>query len=249
MIARDLAQAGVNLALAARSAEKLQTVADEIASLGVRAAAFPADLTQDADRQRLVQDVEASLGPIDILINNAGVEMNSRFVRKTPAEIEQIIVTNVIAPMQLTRAVLPGMLERRRGHIITMSSLAGKLGVPYGSVYGASKAAVFAWSAALRVELEGTGVSVSVVAPGYVSEVGIFAGHKTRAPRLLGESRPDDVVRGVRRALERDLAEVIVNPRPFWPIHVLYVIAPNLVVATMRRIGMLRFFERTYDKA
>lgn len=247
LIARELAQAGVNLALAARSAEKLRAVAAEVAALGVTAVAIPADLTREADRLDLVARAAEALGPMDILINNAGLEPIGRFVRRTASEIEQAVTTNLTAPALLARAVLPGMLERRRGHIINMASLAGKLGLPYNAIYGATKAALLAWSHALAVELEGTGVSVSVVAPGYVSEVGMFSRHNAVAPGLLGESTPGDVVRGVMKALRTGATEVIVNPRPFQPVHAAYILAPRLLLAVMRRLGVMDFFRRTYD--
>ncbi|MBL8056984.1 MAG: SDR family NAD(P)-dependent oxidoreductase [Anaerolineales bacterium] len=246
--ARALAERGVNLVLAARSADKLQAVAGELAGLGVRVVPLAADLTREADRARLAAEAEAALGPIDLLINNAGVEINSRFARKTAAEIDQIITTNVIAPMQLTRLVLPGMLARRRGHIVNLASLAGKLGTPFGSVYGASKAAVLAWSWALRVELEGTGVSVSTLSPGFVTETGLFAYHRTAAHPLLGVSTPADVVRGLLRAVEQAPVEVVVAARPFWLFQALNVFSPGLVMWLNQLTGVRAFLQRIYDK-
>jgi short-subunit dehydrogenase len=247
LIARELALAGVNLVLAARSADKLKAVADEVAALGVAVVSLPTDLTREADRLQLIRRAEDALGPIDLLINNAAIEPIGGFIRKTPAEIEQTVTTNVTAPAVLARAVLPGMIERRRGHIVNMASLAGKLGLPYNAIYGATKAALIAWSDALRVELDGTGVSVSVIAPGYVTEAGMFSRHNATAPGLLGSSSPGEVVRGVMRALQNDLNEVVVNPRPFAPLHALYVLAPGFVIGAMKRLGILGFLKKTYD--
>lgn len=246
--ARALAARGVHIALAARSADKLQAAASELAGLAGRVVPLAADITREADRARLVADAEAALGPIDLLINNAGVEINSRFERKTAAEIDQIIGTNVSAPMQLTRLLLPGMLARRRGHVVNLASLAGKMGTPFGSVYGASKAAVLAWSWALRVELEGTGVSVSTVSPGFVTETGLFSYHRSTAHPMLGASTPEAVVRGLVRALEQDAVDVVVAARPFWLFQVLNVFSPTLVMWLNQITGVRAFLKRIYDK-
>ena len=155
--------------------------------------------------------------------------------------MRQILLTNVEGPMLLARAVLPAMLARREGQVVNIASLAGKLGLPFASVYGASKAAIIAWSRALRLELEGSGVTVSVVSPGYVAETGMWAEHG-RAPHwLTGESRPEAVVKGVLRALDRRDAEVIVNPRPLGPMLALHALAPGLVESGLRKAGFIDF--------
>lgn len=248
LIARALAERGANVALAARSANKLNAVAQSLAPLGVKVAAIAADVTAAADRERLVAEAEAALGPLDLLINNAGVELNSAFARMAPEAIQQVQTTNVLAPLLLTRQVLPGMLARRRGHIVTMGSMAGKFGTPFGSVYGASKAALMTWSFALRVELEGSGVSASWIAPGLVSETGFFAYHRTRPHPLLGEVPPQAVVRAVVRAIEQDVPEIaLYNPLVKFN-QVLNVFAPGLVMFIQRTLGVRAWLKRTYDK-
>lgn len=246
-IARELARAGVHLSLTARSADRLEAVAAEVRALGVRAAAIPADVTHAEDRARLVQQAEAALGPIDILINNAGIMDNGAFIRKTPDDIEATVATNLRAPMLLTRAVLPGMIARRRGHIVNMASLAGKPGLPYSGMYGATKAALHSWSMALRMELEDTGVRVSSVSPGLVSEVGVFAVLNVRPHFMLGSTTPQQVARGVRRALERNEVDVFVNSMPLWTFQALYVVWPGLVLNLIHLFGVKRYWKRIYD--
>ena len=240
--ARALAREGVNLALAARSAEELEKVAQELAGLGVRAVAVPTDVTDDAARRALVERAEAELGPVDILVNNAGIEEVSRFARQAPEGIVKIIETNVIASMLLARQVLPGMLERRRGHIINMASLAGKKGMGFISVYSATKAALIEWTAALRAELEGSGVGVSVICPGFVSQAGMFAGYGRPAPRLAGTVRPERVGSAVVRAIRNDLQEVLVSPSPIRPLLALNTLAPGLGNAVVKRMGIVGMF-------
>jgi short-subunit dehydrogenase len=247
VIARALAAEGVRLALVARSADKLGEVARQLRGAGASCVAIAADITGAADRARLVAEATGALGPIDILVNNAGAEIGGRFVRRTPVEIEQLVATNVTAPMLLTREVLPGMLARRRGHVINIASIAGKLGYPYAAVYGGTKAAILAWSGALRLELEGSGVSVSVVSPGYVKDVGMFAAHYRTPPRALGETTSAAVAQGVVKALRTDPIEVVVTPRPFWPVQALYAAAPTRVLGLMRRLGVIGYIREMLD--
>jgi short-subunit dehydrogenase len=247
-IARALAGAGVRVAIAARSAEPLARVASAITAAGGRCVPVAGDITREDDRARLIGETERALGPLDILVNNAGVEHGGRFARRTPTEIAQLIDTNVTAPLQLTRLVLPGMLERRRGHVVTIASLAGKVGYPYAAVYGGTKAALLAWTSALRVELEGTGVSASVVSPGYVKGAGMFEAHYVKPPRVLGETTPDAVAAGVLRALQEDAIEIVVAGRPFWPVHALYTVAPRPMLALFRRLGLFDYMKRMMDR-
>lgn len=248
LMARRLAEAGVNLALSARSADKLEAVAQGLRDTGARVVVLPADVTNGADRVSLLAQFERVLGPLDILINNAGMENNGRYQDKSAAEITQLIDLNVTAPMLLTRAALPGMLERRRGHVVNLGSLAGKLGLPWGTVYGGTKAAVIAWSNALSIELAGTGVSVSVISPGWVADAGMFAVHKRKAHPVLGESKPDAVARAVVRALETGAPEIVVNPMPFAPLQALNALSPGLIRWAMNALGVNKFLRETYVK-
>ncbi len=176
------------------------------------------------------------------------MELNSRFERKTAAEIDQIITTNVIAPMQLTRLILPGMLARRRGHIVNLGSMAGRLGTPFGSVYGSSKATLIAWSWALRVELQGTGVGVSVINPGLVSETGLFAYHRIPPHFLLGQVTPEAVVKALVRAITHDVPVVDVYPWLFKSYELLNLFSPAAVMYLQDRLGVRRWLKRVYDK-
>ncbi len=238
-IARALAREGVNLALAARSADKLEAVADEVAALGVRAIAVPTDVSKAADREALVARAEAELGAIDILINNAGVEQIIAFDDETPENITRTIEVNLLATMLLTKLVLPAMLARKQGHIISMASLAGKKGAAYIASYSASKAGLIVWNSALRGELRGSGVSASVICPGYVSEVGMFARHRRRAPLMMGEPKPEQVAKATVRAIKRDLPEVIVNPLPTRLLFAINALSPRLGSAIIRQIGVV----------
>jgi short-subunit dehydrogenase len=246
-IARALAGQGVHLALAARSADKLDGLAAELSASGMKAIAIPTDLTQAAERIHLFESAQAALGPIDILINNAGIENSQRFISKTPAELEQVITTNYTASVMLTHLALPGMLARKRGHVINMSSTAGKLGYPYAAVYGGTKAALFAWSVALREELSGSGVSVSVLTPGWVLHDGVFARHNIQPFWLFGSTTPEKVAKGVLRLLREDLPELVVNSRPFWTNQLLFALFPKFTERMMQKLGVIDFTRRVHE--
>ena len=166
-IAKALAREGVNISLAARSANELESVAQELTRLGAKAVAIPTDITVESDRLSLIRRTKEQLGPIDILVNNAGIVEWTHFYRQKESDIARIVNTNLMAPLLLARMVLPEMIERKSGHVVTISSLSGKKGVPYEAMYSATKAGLFQWANALWLELEGSGVGVSTILPGY----------------------------------------------------------------------------------
>ena len=162
-MARRFAAAGARVSIAARSAEPLAALASEIG-----ATAFTVDLL-DADAvDALVPRVEAAAGPIDVLVNNAGLESSTWFVDEPPNTIRDVIRLNLEASLVLTRAALPGMLERGQGHVVFTSSLAGSTGFPGLATYSATKAALNNFVAALRIELRDTPLQFTIVAPGPV---------------------------------------------------------------------------------
>ena len=240
-IARALAGEGVHLSLVARSAEPLADVAQQLNAPNAKVVALAGDIGDDAARAQLVARAEMTLGPIDILINNAGIAQVIPFARQAPADVRQIVETNLTAALLLSGRVLNGMLQRGCGHIVNIASLHGKFGAPYHATYSATKAALIAWTSAVHGELEGRGVSVSVICPGFVSHDGMWASVGRRAPRLLGESSPAQVARAVLLALRNDAHEIVVNPTPVRLMLALNMLAPNLVYALLKRIGYLDY--------
>ena len=243
-IAAELAARGANVALVARSSERLAQVAESLASSDVSVAVVAADLSDPDDLRNVARRVCSEFGQIDLLINNAGIADLSPFQRQDPAIIRRLMEVNLLAPMMLVHEVLPDMLERGRGHIVNIASLAGLIGLPYEAVYSASKAGLIAWSNALRQELEGTGIGVSVVSPGFVGEAGMFARYSDKRPRYFGLSRPEDVSRAVTRVIRQDLPEVIVNPTPIRPLLALKAAAPATAARLFRWTGLARSMRR-----
>jgi short-subunit dehydrogenase len=236
-IARALLTRGARVTLAARSAEHLTQVRGSLD--GDRVAVAPADITTEEGRRTAVAAAEEAFGPIDVLVNNAGWEQVMRFVDQTEEDIVATVRLNLEAALLLTRLVLPGMLERRRGHVVNISSIAGKAAVPYNSVYSGTKHALVGWSLSLRAELHRSGVGVSVICPGYVLEAGLFAEHRivSERPRAGTGTTPGKVAAAVARAIEKNLPEVLVSG--FLPrlSDVTLAISPRAFEAAARRSG------------
>jgi len=217
-IARALAAERMNLVLAARSAAELDALAAELRKTGVQALPVPIDLADRSELPRLVTAAYNRFGAVDVLVNNAGVFLPKALHHQDASELEHHVRVNLLAPLILTALVLPGMLERKRGHIVNLGSLAGRSPLGYVEPYAATKAGLIAFSGSLRASYHGTGVSASAITPGFVTEAGMYRELQDTthlsAPGWLGTSKPDDVARAVVRAIRRDLPEVIVNPGP-----------------------------------
>jgi len=246
-IAHVFAERGVQLALVAYPGAELDELRTSLEKRGVRAVALNVDLRDSGQRRSVVQEVRRQFGPIDILVNNAGVEFNSFYHELSENQINEVLNVNLTAAMILSRLVLPDMLERKRGHIVSISSLAGKSGPAFQEPYAASKAALVAFTMSLRATYRELGVSASVVTPGFV-EAGIYANLKARsgccAPCLLGTSKPEAVGQAVVSVIERDRLEKIVNPLPVRPLLALSALFPSLGEWISDLTGVNDFFRR-----
>lgn len=194
-----LARRGALVWAVARSEEMLEELAGDEPNV----VPFVADITKDAERAALI----AATGPVDVLVNNAGIGWNG-MVEDMPADVvRQVFDVNVLALIDLTQRVLPGMLERRRGHLCNISSLAAWVSVPPITVYCASKFAVQGFSEGLRREVRGRGVTVATVNPGPVSTMfGRRAARGDRPSQELGTPHMPGVPASfVARAVERSI--------------------------------------------
>ena len=250
-MARALANRGVQLALTAFPGTALEEVRAESEKLGVKARVFALDLRVPEQRTQLIADVRSEFGSIDILINNAGVEFTAAYGDLTVENICDTIAVNLEAPMVLSRLVLPEMLARRQGHIVNISSLAGKSGPAYQEPYAATKAGLIGFTASFRGTHRGSGVSASAIVPGFV-EAGIYSQLKKRsgmaAPAMLGTSRPEKVAQAVVRAIEQDLPEVIINPLPVRPLLAFNALFPRAGEWLTRQTGANDFFGKVVEK-
>ena len=243
-IARALATEGCNLALAARTVEPIELLIGELAPMGVRCVPIKADVGTAAGRETLLARATQELGPIDVLVNNAALEVNRDYCGFSPADIEEMIQVDLIAPMLLTRATLPSMLERRTGHVINIASLAGKSATPYNTPYSAAKGGLILFTHSLRAELRGTGVSCSVVVPGFISETGMFANKNVDVPVLVGASPPEKVARAVVRSLKKDTLETIVAPGPLRLLQAFNQMYPETFTWIITRVGAMEPFKK-----
>ena len=244
VMARALAKAGAQLVLAARSADKLEQLASELRGAGIRVLAVPCDVTRAEDRDRLVERARREFDAIDVLVNNAGVEELGRYAEQDPATLERIIATNLLAPMQLTRAVLPAMLAAGKGQVVNIASLAGRTGMPFGAAYSGSKGGLAEWSISLAAELMGSGVAVTVICPGFVDDTGMFSRKETPAPKSIGASHPEDVARALLQVLHKPRVEMVVNPKPVRLLMALKALSPEAALAVGRRLGLVAFLKR-----
>jgi short-subunit dehydrogenase len=198
-LARRLAAEGCRVGLIARRAERLAALADEIREAGGVAAIAGADV---GDREQVLAAVAAlrhELGPIDLMVANAGVGMPTRLDPPNTADVEEMFRVNILGVVYSIDAVLPEMLARGRGHIAAVSSLAGFVGLPGESGYCASKAAVNTYLDGLRIHLRGRGVRVTTLCPGFV-KTPMTAVNDFHMPWLLDA---DDAARRMVRALGR----------------------------------------------
>ena len=241
-MAKSLAREGVNIALTARSRDKLEEVAADLQRFGVKVRTFPADINDETSRQQMLDDVKAAFVDIDLLINNAGIEWISSFADLGFDDIGKLLQTNLVSPLLLTRSILPDMLQRGSGHIVTISSVGGKKGQPYSAPYAATKAGLIAWTSSLRAELSGSGVSASVVCPGFISDAGMFAVYNKKAPRISGESKPEAVGNAVIKVIQKDLQEMVVNSNSIFPMMLLDAIHPGIMTAILKKFGVHDFY-------
>jgi NAD(P)-dependent dehydrogenase (short-subunit alcohol dehydrogenase family) len=167
-VVRQLAAEGVRVVVAGRTLSKVEKVAEELREEGREVWATGSDVTDPASILRLAAVAKDKLGPVDILVNNAGVAHSATLARTTLEEWEEIIRINATGPFLCLQAFLPDMLERKWGRIINMASMAGLEGAKYITAYTASKHALVGLTRAAAAEMEGTGVTVNAVCPGYV---------------------------------------------------------------------------------
>ena len=245
-IAEALTRKGVALVLAARNEQELKETQVRVERLGGRAVIVPTDVGKQRDLETLVEVAEKELGPVDLLVNNAGIEKYANYQDIDFDAIERILRINLWAPEVLTRLVLPGMVERRRGHIVNVASVAGKTAAPYNSVYSSSKHGLVGFSWSLREEMKSYGIGVSAVCPGFVAESGMFH-HWSRGEKPPSVSRavtPEQVGDAVVTAVEKNKAEVIVAKGLTKIVDVTHAISPAFTTWVARRSGAYAFLRK-----
>ena len=219
-IVKALANEGMNLVLAARTRDELEQVAIEIRDTGVHVLTVPTNVTVREARSALVTAAERTFGSVDVLVNNAGGDPQREFHNYTADDVEALIQLNLTGPVELTRLLLPGMLQRKQGHIVNISSIGGYVGFPHTEVYSACKDGLIGFTRVLRSDYRKAGVSSSVLILGSIGGAG--TGERTLAEmniQLSAMSKaflspPEAVARAVVKSIKRDKAEIVLMPGP-----------------------------------
>jgi short-subunit dehydrogenase len=202
-IARELAARGASVVLTGRRAGVLEPLAAEL-----NGRAIVADLSDRDAAARLMDET----GPVDILVANAALPASGPLTDYELDAVDRALDVNLRVPVVMARLAAEEMVSRRRGHLVFVSSVGGKVASGGASLYNATKFGLRGFSLALREDLRPHGVGVSAVYPGFVRDAGMFAESGVTLPRGMGTRTPGDVARAVARAIERDTAEVDVAP-------------------------------------
>jgi uncharacterized protein len=227
-IARRLHGAGAQLVLTGRRTDVLHALADE-----TRALTVAVDLADPV----AVDGLAEACADVDVLVANAGLPGSGHLLSFGLEEIDRALAVNLRAPMVLARRLGERMAGRRSGHLVFMSSLAGKAAPPGSSVYTATKFGLRGFALSLREDLRSSGVGVSVILPGFVRDAGMFHEAGTKLPSYVGTSTPDAVASAVLRAIEEDRGEIDVAPLAMRAGSAIAGVAPELSAAVQRRLG------------
>jgi 3-hydroxybutyrate dehydrogenase len=166
--ALELAKAGASLALVSRSADSLETVGAQVRNYGVKCISSAFDVSAEDALESFISRISEELGSVDILVNNAGIYETAALVDQSLDAWRRVLEINLTAAMRASKSVLPLMLQKKWGRIISISSISGKTGEPYGSSYSASKFALIGMSQSLALEVAPFGITVNAVCPGWV---------------------------------------------------------------------------------
>ena len=219
-----LADAGATVVLVARRLERLEALAERIERTSGRALAMRCDVTDPDQLDALPSVIHEAFGATDILVNNAGVPDPGTFAGLAYSDIERVIRINVLGVMYGTRAFLPGMQKRGRGHIVNVASLAGRFAPPGASVYAASKHAVVAFSESLDAGSKAFGVRVTAVNPAFVDTEGFPQDGRPSVLMLRTDRVAADIVRVVRDGIAPQYS----IPRWVAPLEMFRVLTPPL---------------------
>ncbi|HEX9549390.1 MAG TPA: SDR family oxidoreductase [Acidimicrobiales bacterium] len=235
-VAVDLARRGASVVAVARREAELEATADACRRPSPDSFAEVADVARAGDCQKVVDAAVRRLGRVDVLVNNAGISMHKDVRQTSPADVERVMSVNFLGAVTMTSLVLAGMVERREGWIVNVTSVAGQIPSPKEAAYGASKAALHMWTHGLNVDLAGTGVHAGVLSPGPI-DTEIWGKDETPSS-YQGRKYPAELVAGqLARMVERDLVQRTV-PRLYGVFGPLYALP---VTGRLLRWGLVEF--------
>ena len=231
-----MAEAGADVVVSARRTERLEELANEIGATGRMALPIRCDVTKLKDLTQLRDQVIEEFGRADVIVNNAGIPGGGPLDSMDIDQIEEITRTNLLSVMWSTKLFLPAMLDRGRGHIVNVASLAGRFAVPGSSVYSAAKHGVVAFSESLNCELEPRGILVTAVNPAFVATEGFP--HHDKSPWMV--MRPQRVAEVIVDIVRKGKAPEVSIPRWAAPGQAVRVLVPPLYRFGVARIARLR---------
>lgn len=239
-IARRLRKEGAKFVLSARNEAALEKLADELGGSRIVAA----DLSLAGEPERLAKQA----GDVDVLVSNAGIPASGRLRTFSVEQIDRAIAVNLRAGIVLAWALTPAMVVRKSGHVVFMASIAGKIAAGGVTMYNATKFGIRGFGLALREELWGSGVGVSVVNPTFVREAGMWAVTGLKADPIAGEVSPARVADAVWRAIARNKGDVDVVPLQLKATLKMQALTPGLFAATARMTGATRPNDRLGER-
>jgi len=241
LLSLRLARAGVRLALTARRADQLEEVAAQVRAAGGEAVVLPCDVEKRDDVFAAAEAATRALGDVDLLVNNAGYGHHRSFLEWDIDDIERMMRVNYLGAVYWTKALLPRMVERRRGWLVFVASVAGKIGVPDESAYVASKFAMVGLAESISYEVEDQGVHVLTVCPGAIrTEFFDEEAMRRMSPtsqRMMVD--PEPLVDAILAALRRGAHE-LTYPRGIASGYVVRTLAPRLMRYSVRRTAGVR---------
>lgn len=237
-IARALAKEGATVLGVSRSQTGLEQICTEVDELGGKGISIPFDISKLEKLPILVEKIHHLAGSVDIVINNAAIERFRPFQNYTFEDIQSILTLNLHAPMELTRLLLPDMIGHNQGHIVNISSGAGKKAAPFNSIYSASKAGLIAWSEAIRQELADTNIGVSVICPG-CTNAGMFLALDAPAPKGANVAEPTEVADAVIQAIQQNQKEVILDSFTIKIFYALSQLSPEFGDSMIQKAGVI----------
>jgi short-subunit dehydrogenase len=219
---------GAELIVTGRQREAVAAVAAQVSG-----EAIVADLADRAQLPRVLDEA----GDLDVLVANAALPGSGDLAGFEPAEIDRVLEVNLASPIFMTRALLPAFRGRGSGHFLYVSSLSGRVPSLGASLYSATKFGLRGFAGALRADLQGTGVGVSVVFPGFIRHAGMFADTGARLPPGVGTVTPEAVARAAIKAIRRDKAEIVIAPFALRAGAFLGALTPGLAASVQARLG------------